>query len=184
MGIYRHPLGDPASLTLFREMYKIPTNVKVRPDGPEDGITYSDGWMPFWLVSVVEGGIRFPLHPLLRDCLREWGLCPCQLLPNGYKIIMGVVRLNEILRINLGVADIEETYDLYKSAEENSYYLRLRVHRAAFVTALEDSNKYAGDDRVFVRGGWEFSAAEPSTTVRIPRKIGVPPSKGRGPFGL
>ncbi|XXG45611.1 hypothetical protein AAC387_Pa02g0652 [Persea americana] len=176
MGVYRHWLGDPASIGLFRETYKIPANVEVRPDGPDDGISYSNGWMPFWLVSVVEGGIRFPLHPLLRDCLREWELSPCQLLPNGYKIIMGVVRLNEILAINLGVPDIEEAYDLCKSAEGNTYYLRLRVCGTTFVTALEDSNKYAGEDRVFVRGAWEFGEAESSTTARIPRRIGVPPN--------
>ncbi|XXG54105.1 hypothetical protein AAC387_Pa03g2071 [Persea americana] len=121
MGIYRHWLGDPLSIGLFREAYKIPANVEVRPDGPDDGISYRDDWMPFWPVSVVEGGIWFPLHPLLRDCLREWELSPCQLLPNGYKIIMGVVRLNEILEINLGVPDIKEAYDLCKSAEGNTF---------------------------------------------------------------
>ena len=180
MGVHRHWLEDPLSISLFREAYQVPANVEVRPDGPDDGVTYSDGWMPFWLVSVVEGGVRFPLHPLLRDCLREWGLSPCQLLPNAYKIIMRVVRLNEILSINLGVPDIEEAYDLCKSAEGHTYYLRLRVHRIAFVTVLEDSYKYAGEDRVFVRGAWEFGEAESSTTARIPRRIGVPPSKNRG----
>ena len=141
MGVYRHLLGDPCSINHFRDAYKVPANVEVRPDDPDDGLTYRDGWMSFWLVSVVEGGVRFPLHPLVRDCLWEWRLCPCQLLPNGYKIIMGVVRLNEILRIGLGVPDIEDTYDLCKSAEGDTYYLRLRVRRTGFVTALEDSNK-------------------------------------------
>ncbi|KAJ8636781.1 hypothetical protein MRB53_011048 [Persea americana] len=176
MGVYRHLLGDSGSIDHFRDLYKVPSNVEVRPDGPDDGLTYRDGWMPFWLVSVVEGGVRFPLHPLVRDCLWEWRLCPCQLLPNGYKIIMGVVRLNQILEIGLGVPDIEDTYDLCKSAEGDTYYLRLRVRRTGFVTALEDSNRYAGEDRVLVRGGWEFGEAEPATTVRVPRKIGIPPN--------
>ncbi|XXG83696.1 hypothetical protein AAC387_Pa10g1389 [Persea americana] len=72
MGIYRYLLGDPGSIAYFRNTYKIPANVEVRPDGPDDGLAYRDGWMPFWLISVVEGGVRFPLHPLVRDCLREW----------------------------------------------------------------------------------------------------------------
>ena len=97
---------------------------------------------------------------------------------------MGVVRLNEILEIGLGVPDIEDTYDLCKSAEGDTYYLQLRVRWIGFVTALEDSNKYAGEDQVLVRGGWEFGEAEPATTVWIPRKIGTPPSKDRSPFGL
>ncbi|XXG82195.1 hypothetical protein AAC387_Pa10g0194 [Persea americana] len=113
MGVYRHLLGDPVSVAVFRNLYSIPAIVEVRPDGPENGFIMGDGWMPFWLVTVVEAGVRFPLHPLLRDCLQEWNLCPCQLLPNVYKIIMGVVQLKGILGINLGVLDIEDTYDLY-----------------------------------------------------------------------
>ena len=71
MGIYRHLLGDPVSIAIFRDMYKIPANIEVKPDGLEDGFTYNDDWMPFWPVTVVEAGVRFPLHSLLRDCLRE-----------------------------------------------------------------------------------------------------------------
>ena len=140
--------------------------------------------MPFWLVTVVEAGVRFPLHPLLRHCLREWNLCPCQLLPNGYKIIMGAVQLNGILGISLGVLDIEDANDLCKSIDGNSYYLRLRVGRAGFITALEDSNWYTRDDRVLVKGEWEFDELETSRMIQIPRKMGTPPSKGRSLFGL
>ena len=184
MGVYRHLLGDPASLAVFRHLYSIPANVEVRPDGPDDGFVMDDGWMPFWLVTIVEARVRFPLYPLLRDCLWGWDLCPCQLLPNGYKIIMGAVQLNKIPGIDLGVPDIEETYDLYKSIDGNTHYLRLRVGRAGFVTVLEDSNQYAGEDRVFIRGEWEFSEAEASRTVQIPHRMGIPPSKGRSLFSL
>ena len=86
--------------------------------------------------------------------------------------------------IDLGVPDIEDAYDLCKSTDGNTYYLRLRVGRASFITAMEDSNQYAANDRVFVRGGWEFGETEAGTTVRIPRKMGTPPSKGRSLFGL
>ena len=102
--------------------------------------------MSFWLVIVVEGGVPFPLHPLLRDCLWEWRLCPCQLIPNSFKIFMGVVQLNRILGISLGVSDIEDLYDLCKSGDGNSYYHRIRSGQASFVTVPEDSYLYAGDD--------------------------------------
>ena len=91
MGVYRHLLEDHVSITVFRNLYHIPANVEVRPNGPDDGYVFNDGWMPFWLVSIVEAGVWFSLHPLLRDCHRKWNLCPCQLLPNGNKIIMGAV---------------------------------------------------------------------------------------------
>ena len=56
MGVYRHLLEDPVSVAVFRNLYKIPANVEFRPDGPDDGFVMDDGWMPFWLVSIVETG--------------------------------------------------------------------------------------------------------------------------------
>ena len=102
-------------------------------------------------------------------------------MSNGFKIIMGVVELNRILGINLGVPDIEDVYDLCKSRDEDIYYLRAREKRSGFVTALEDSNRYVGDDCVFVSGEWEFDDSEPvaSRVVRIPRRLETPPSKDR-----
>ena len=85
--------------------------------------------------------------------------------------------MNRIMGISLGVMDIEDAYDLCKSTNVNSYYLQLRVGRASFVIALDDSNRYAGDNRVFVRRGWKFGETEAGTTVRIPRKMGTPQSK-------
>ena len=92
-------------------------------------------------------------------------------MPNGFKIIMGVVELNRILGINLDVHDVCKSGDIY--------YLRVRAKWSCFVNALEDSNKYAGDDRLFISGDWEFSESEPlaSRVVRIPRGFGTPLSK-------
>ena len=180
MGVYRYWLENPQAMADLRAKYKILDDVLVRLDNPEDpidGSVFHNGWMSFWLVTMIEGGVRFPLHPLLNACLREWNLCPCQLMPNGFKIIRGVVELNRILRINLGVHDIEDVYDLCKSGDV--YYLRVRARRTGFVTALEDSNRYAGDDCLFVSGEWEFDESEPvaSRVVRIPRRLETPPSK-------
>ena len=110
-----HWLENPRVVADFRARYKIPDDVQVRLDNledPFDGSIFHNGWMPFWLVIVIEGGVRFPLHPLLKSCLREWNPYPCQLMPNGFKIIMGAVELNRILEINLRVHDIKDVYDL------------------------------------------------------------------------
>ena len=133
----------PTAVVDFRARYGIPNNVEVRLDNPEDpfdGIIFHNGWMPFWLGTVIEGGVRSPLHPLLRDCLREWNICHCQLMLNSFKIIIGVVELNRILGINLGVSDIEDVYDLCKSEDGDVYYLRVRARRSGFFTTLKASN--------------------------------------------
>lgn len=182
MGAYRHWLDTPVAMATFREMYRIPDVVETRLDDPEDvfdGMSFRDGWMPFPLVAIIEGGVRFPVHPLLRACLEAWNLTPCQLMPNAFKIIMGAVALNHILGINLGVHDIEDAYDLCKSkGSSNCYYLRGKPGREQFVTDLEDSSRHAGDDRLFVSGEWELGTDETALerSSRIPRKLGVPPS--------
>ncbi|RWR93533.1 hypothetical protein CKAN_02279200 [Cinnamomum micranthum f. kanehirae] len=88
MGAYRHWLDTPEAMTNFREMYGIPEDVRTWLDKLEDlfdGFVFPDGWMPFPLIAIVEGGVRFPVYPLLRACLSAWHLSPCQLMPNGYK---------------------------------------------------------------------------------------------------
>lgn len=177
-------------MAYFKGMYGIPDDVRTRLDDPDDmfdGFAFTDGWMRFPLVAIVGGGVRFPVHPLLRACLSAWHLTPCQLMPNGYKIIMGAVELNKILGINLGVHDIEDTYDVCKSVGDGTYfYLRGRPGREQFVTDLEDSSRHIGDDRQFVSGNWEFRENETAAErrYRIPRHYGIPPSKCRTPLYL
>ncbi|RWR83673.1 hypothetical protein CKAN_01243400 [Cinnamomum micranthum f. kanehirae] len=144
MGIYRHWLETPEVTAKFKAKYGIPDDVRIRLNDPEipfDGYDFTNGWMPFYLVTIIEGGVQFPLHPLLISCLKKWHLTPGQLMPNIYKIIMGVAKLNKILSINLNVHDIEDVYDLSKSSGDGFYHLRVKAKRQCFINNLEDSNK-------------------------------------------
>eukprot|EP00268_Persea_americana_P018481 TRINITY_DN19218_c0_g3_i1.p1 TRINITY_DN19218_c0_g3~~TRINITY_DN19218_c0_g3_i1.p1 ORF type:complete len:104 (+),score=5.66 TRINITY_DN19218_c0_g3_i1:262-573(+) len=103
-------------------------------------------------------------------------------MPNGFKIIMGVARLNRILGIYLGIHDIKDVYDLCKSGGgDNTYSIRVKANRQCFVNELEDSNRYARDDLLFVWGNLEFGASGVERTYRVPRGFGTPPSKHRAP---
>ena len=78
-------------------------------------------------------------------------------MPNGFKIIMGVAKFYRILGINLGVPDIGDVKDLCKSGGgDNTYYLRVKANRQCIVSELEESNRYAEDDHLFISGNWEF----------------------------
>ena len=123
MAKHRFRLEDPQELVRFRVKYSILDDVKVKPASPVDyGLRrYSIGWMHFPLISVVEGGVRFPLQPLLRECLSTWRLTPCQLRPNGHKVIMGTAKLNEILETHLSVHDIEDAYDVCTGRDKTFY---------------------------------------------------------------
>ncbi|RWR77827.1 hypothetical protein CKAN_00633100 [Cinnamomum micranthum f. kanehirae] len=153
MGAYRHWLDTLEAMANFRRCMVTPTMSGIRLDKHEDlfdGFAFRDGWMPFPLVAIVEGGVRFPIQPLLGICLSTWHLSPCQLMSNGYKIIMSAIELNRILGINLGVHDIEDPYD--------------------------DSSRHAGDDRLYVFGNWEFGENEIAAEMRyMILHFGIPP---------
>ena len=113
MGCYRHKLGSPGEIAQFRGDYHIPDDVNLRLDNDLDGYALYNGEMPFYLVTIVEGGVRFPLHPLLRECLFRWRLYPCQM--------MGIIELNRILGTDVDIHNIEHCYDLVKTPGQNTY---------------------------------------------------------------
>ena len=76
---YSHLLASDASLATFKAIYGIPGDVDIaychqgdieiqRPRGSNTVF--------FPLMSILEGGIRFPVDPLVIGTLRFYGLCP------------------------------------------------------------------------------------------------------------
>ena len=178
MGIFKCLVDTPERMIAFREKYDIPDNVQTKLGELGDEMFFNN-WMPFPLVAIVEGGVRFPLHPILKNCLRSWQLAPCQLSPNVFKVIMGTVEINKMIGSHFDVHDIEECYDVCQSKTgAGYYYLRLRKFEQPFVHDLEDSYKRAGDDRLLVSGEWEFGPGE-SRYCKIPRYFGAPASNCR-----
>lgn len=52
-------------------------------------------------MAVLEGGVRFPLDPLLLETFRFYELSPNQCLPNFYRVVRGVSQLNKLLNLRL-----------------------------------------------------------------------------------
>ena len=98
------------------------------------------------LLSIVEGGVRFPRHPFLRAVLRHWGLIPSQPNVNFFRIVMGIVELNRRLRIDLGIPAIRHCYALAKSSDRlGRYFLRAKDADHHLVTLLAMSCKRVVD---------------------------------------
>ena len=76
MECYRYKLETPEQIARFRGDYNIPDDVNLRLDNELDDYAFHNGEIPFYLVTIVEGGVRFPLHPFLREYLCRWHLCP------------------------------------------------------------------------------------------------------------
>ena len=106
---YSHILSSKASLATFRATYNILEDVDIAycHEGNIDiqrrrGVNI----VFFPLMEILEGGIRFPVDPLVIGTLRFYGLCPDQFPPNFYRVVSCVSRLNQLFSLHLDYHDI------------------------------------------------------------------------------
>ena len=101
-------------------------SIKTRFDIPHDvNISYyhegeiEDQRLPqvvfFPLMSILEGGVRFPVNPLLLRTLSFYGLSLDQCLPNFYRVVNFVGRLNQLYGLNSPIM-ILTSYRLFEGA--------------------------------------------------------------------
>ncbi|RWV84931.1 hypothetical protein GW17_00053318 [Ensete ventricosum] len=104
-------------------------------------------------VDALEAGLRFPLHPLIEECLRWWRISPSQVTPNSWRYL--VVFLGECRG-----AKIILTQDLFMTCFRlckirGSYYLTARVDFR--VSGAPSNNKGWKSRYLFVSGPvWGF----------------------------
>ena len=120
-------------------------------------------------MAILEGGVRFPVDPLLTDTLRYYGLCPDQLPPNFYRVVSCVSRLNHTFNLQLNYHDINHMYRLYGNKATN-YYLKARDNRVRLISCLPDSNRNSAGEFVRVRDNW-FAGDVPCPLSR--REVGL-----------
>ena len=81
---YSYLLSSDASLATFRATYGVPEDVDIayyHQGDIEIQRRRGTNTVFFPLMSILEGGIRFPVDPLVIGTLRFYGLCPNQLPP-------------------------------------------------------------------------------------------------------
>ena len=101
----------------------------------------------FPLMAILEGGVRFPVRPLLLNTLKFYGLSPEQLPPNFYQVVSCVNRLNQLYGLQLNHHDINFMYSLCGNKNTN-YYLKVRDYRVRLISYLPDSNRNSAKEFV------------------------------------
>ena len=74
---FAYLLNARAPLAAFRQNYSVPDDVEVMYcHESEIALQRGEGIAFFPLMSILEGGVRFPIDPLLLNALRYYGLSP------------------------------------------------------------------------------------------------------------
>jgi len=108
---YAFLLNTTASLATFREKFDIPNDVKVAYCHKSEIALHRGEHTAFFpLMAILEGGVKFPVDPLLLNTLRYYRLCPDQLPPNFYRVVSYVSRLNHTFSLQLNHHDINHMY--------------------------------------------------------------------------
>uniref|UniRef100_A0A2N9H1Q6 Uncharacterized protein n=1 Tax=Fagus sylvatica TaxID=28930 RepID=A0A2N9H1Q6_FAGSY len=162
-------------MAVFRHVYEIPNDVGLKYVHWSDALIPATGNLLIPVVAIVEGGVRFPMDPLLADFLNHLRLSPSQVNPNVFRIVMGTVELNKRLGLDLGIHDILRTYILHHSSKTEAYSLRPRDIDFTLVNGLPDTNRGFDEDYLIVSGEWFLSGH------KCPTKDGVPDSRRRNP---
>ena len=76
---FSHLLSSEATLATFRAAYNVPEDVDIAyyHEGDIDIQRRCGSNIVFFpLMAILEGGVRFPVDPLIISTLRFYGLCP------------------------------------------------------------------------------------------------------------
>ena len=105
------------------------------------------------IIAFLEGGIRLPMRPVVRDYLRHFRLAPIQCAINMFRILGSMDALNEQMRLRLTHHDMNWCYNL-QYLTGKTYYMKVRDERVRLIQCLPESSKGLNKDFFIVSGVW------------------------------
>ena len=116
-------------------------------------------WRPEFLTSYVvhvpkmacfskaafENGLRFPLHPFIKCVLQHFNVCPAQLSPNFWGVLVGLLVV--FRDKDLGVPNLALLVDLFsvKESAEGFLYISKRSSSRLIIYDMPSSHKFRKD---------------------------------------
>ena len=183
---YKHarlegPSGEgPGLMRAYKARFGFPPGVE--PWCPDSSIFYVEevkGKVCFFLAAF-ENGLRFPLHPFIKSVLQHFNVCPSQLSPNFYGVLVGL--LVYFIRHNLGIPSLPlltELFNVKLTSSEGFLYISKRAGAKKIISDLPSSHKQWKKHFFYIGGiNWEFNHADKTDTLGIPRGWNEPENLG------
>ena len=159
----------PSYGSTFAKRYRPPLGVRV---WSLDVLTFYVVPVPrmvcFFKVSF-DNGLRFPLHPFIKGVLQHFNVCPFQLAPNGWGILVGLWAF--FRDRGLGVPSITLLLYLFspKETAEGFLYFSRRTGAPLVISDLPSSHRSWKGRYFFVRGrNWEYDPFDKDDTLGVP----------------
>ena len=115
-----------------------------------------------------DNGLRFPLHPFIKGVLQHFNVCPSQLAPNGWGILVGLLAF--FRDRGLGVPNIALLIYLFSPKETAEGFLYFSRHFGAplLISDLPSSHRSWKGRYFFVNGcNWEYDPLDKDDTLAL-----------------
>ena len=154
MSRFKKLVESEEAMKKFIAEYRIPINVGLRyyKEG-EWHIMRQKGEVVIPIIVFLEGGMRIPMGPVMRDYLRHFRLAPIQCAVNVFRILGCVDALNEKMGLRLTHHDINWCYNL-QHLKGKSYYMKVRDDMVRLIQCLPESSIGLNKDFLIVLGAW------------------------------
>ena len=176
---------EPLYGEIFATQYGPPFGVQVWcPDMMTTYVVQVPKMVCFFKVAF-ENGLRFPLHPFIKRVLQHFNVCPSQLSPNFWGVLVGLLVVSRDR--GLGVPSIALLLDFFsvKETAEGFLYISKRSNAKLIILDLLSSHKYWKERYFFVSGRhWEYNPFDREDTLSIPAIWTTPENLRELPFAL
>ena len=153
----------------FAKRYRPPLGVRVwSPDVLTFYVVPVPRMVCFFEVAF-DNGLRFPLHPFIKGVLKHFNVCPSQLAPNGWGILVGLLAF--FRDRGLGVPSIALLLYLFslKETAEGFLYFSRRTGAPLVISDLPSSHRSWKGRYFFVSGRiWEYDLLDKDDTLGVP----------------
>ena len=160
---------EPLFGEIFARRYRPPFGVQVWSPDVLTSYVVQVPKMAFFFEVAFENDLHFPLHPFIKNVLQHFNVCPSQLSPNFWGVL---VRLLVVFRDKgLGVPSIALLLDLFsvKKATEGFLYLSKHSNASLIISDLPSSHRHWKEHYFFVSGRlWEYDPTDQEDTLGVP----------------
>ena len=152
----------------FARRYRPPVGVRVWSPNFLTSYVVSVPKMVCFFEVAFDNGLRFPLHPFIKGVLQHFNVCPSQLSPNCWGILVGLLVF--FRDMGLGVPSVALFLDLFSAKEtaKGFLYFSRRTSAPLVISDLPSSHRLWKERYFFVHDrNWEYDPLDKDDTLGV-----------------